>query len=155
GINQMANSSLMNNIFFNQTVSCVVSVNGVQATSVCINNIFSPAAAADIAINMAKGSMGSGFNSIMYSVTAGAVLTNPIVHDQITPNPPLPVGTLEVDPQFVNPADGDFRLRSGSPALNGGMVGLFGGRTTIGAWSPYAMPFPGRRPRHAGTPIYR
>ena len=155
GINQMANSSLMNNIFFNQTVSCVVSVAGVQATSVCINNIFSPAEAADIAINMAKGSMGSGFNSIMYSVTAGAVLTNPIVHDQISPNPALPVGTLEVDPQFVNPADGDFRLRASSPALNGGMRSLFGGRTTIGAWSPYAMPFSGRRPRHAGTPIYR
>ena len=143
GINQMANSSLMNNIFFNQTVSCVVSVNGVQATSVCINNIFSPAEAADIAINMANGSMGSGFNSIMYSVTAGAVLTNPIVHDQISPNPALPVGTLEVDPQFVNPADGDFRRR----VVNDGLRSLFGGYTTIGANSPYTTPNAGYRSR--------
>jgi len=122
---------------------------------VCINNIFSPASAADIAINMTNGSMGSGFNSIMYSVTAGAVLTNPIVHDQISPNPALPVGTLEVDPQFVNPADGDFRLRASSPALNGGLRSLFDGRTTIGAWGPYALPVQERRARHAGTPIYR
>ncbi|KKM84473.1 hypothetical protein LCGC14_1298760, partial [marine sediment metagenome] len=155
GINQMANSSLMNNIFFNQTVSCVVSLAGVQAASVCINNIFSPAEAADVAINMANGSMGSGFNSIMYSVSAGAVLTNPIVHDQISPNPALPVGTLEVDPLFVNPADGDFRLRASSPALNGGLTGLFDGRTTIGAWQPYALPKQTRRSRYGGPPIYK
>ena len=148
GINQMANSSLMDNIFFNQTVSCVVSVSGVQATSVCINNIFSPAEAADIAINMTNGSMGSGFNNIMYSVSAGAVLTNPIVHAQISPNPPLPVGTLEVDPQFVNPADGDFRLRASSPALNGGMRSVFDGYTTAGANQPYSSPNAGYRSRH-------
>ena len=148
GINQMANSSLMNNIFFNQTVSCVASISGVQATSVCIDNIFSPAEVADIAINMAKGSMGSSFNNIMYSVTAGAVLTNPIVHDQISPNPALPVGTFEVDPQFVNPGDGDFRLRASSPALNGGLRSLFGGHATIGANQPYSSPNAGYRSRY-------
>ncbi|KKN17266.1 hypothetical protein LCGC14_0967450, partial [marine sediment metagenome] len=129
------------------TVSCVVSLAGVQATSVCINNIFSPAEAADIAINMTKGSMGSGFNSIMYSVTAGAVLTNPIVHDQISPTPALPVGTLEVDPQFVNPADGDFRLRASSPALNGGLRSVFDGYTTAGVNQPYSSPNAGYRSR--------
>ncbi len=134
GINQMANSSLINNTFFNQTVKCVSLVNAVQATSVFINNIFSPAESADVAIYLQVGSLGSGFNNIMYSVTAGAVLTNPISHSQISPNPPLPVGTLEVDPLFVNPGDGDFGLQVNSPARTAGITDIFGGSSTIGVY---------------------
>ena len=148
GINGMANSSVRNTVFFDQTTQCIILTVAVQATSVFINNIFSPAAAADIAIDIENGSLGLGFNNIMYSATAGAVLTNPIVHDQTSPNPPLPVGTLELDPQFVNPADGDFRLRASSPALNGGMRSLFNGYTTIGANAPYSSPNAGYRSRY-------
>ena len=137
GINGMANSSVRNTVFFDQTTQCIILTVAVQATSVFINNIFSPAAAADIAIDIENGSLGLGFNNIMYSATAGAVLTNPIVHDQISPNPPLPVGTLEVDPQFVNPDDGDFRLQENSPAFNAGIRGLFGGYSSIGGFGPY------------------
>ena len=146
----------VNVIFAEQTVAALTLDSSVSQI-VITNCIFSPAAVADYAIEITTGgslSFGSA-NNIMYSVTAGGALTDPIVHGQITPNPPLPVGTLEVDPLFVNPADGDFRLKPGSPALNGGLTSLFDGRTTIGAWGPNAITGDERRARHAGTPIYR
>lgn len=136
-------------VFFDQTEKCIELSAGAQALSPFYNNIFSPVAAADIAIGISNGSLNAASaNNIMYSVTAGAVLTNPIVHDQISPNPPLPVGTIEKDPLFVDPANGDFRLRASSPALNGGMRSLFNGWTTIGATPPYSSPNAGYRSRY-------
>ena len=73
-------------------------------------------------------------NNIMYSVTAGAVLTNPILHAAESQDPPLPVGTLEVDPLFVNPSDGDFSLQPNSPARTAGIADLFNGNSTIGVY---------------------
>ncbi len=149
--------SLANCTVVSQTQACVQGGGANTVTGLFYNNIFSPAEVSDVAIKFAStGSMSPvGLNNIMFCVAAGAVLTNPVTHGEITPNPPLPIGTLEVDPQFVNFAAGDYRLRASSPALNGGVTTSFGGPTTAGAWAPYANPFPGRRPRHAGTPIYR
>ena len=148
GIQNVDSSHISNSIFYGQTVTCITIANDVSGPASVINNIFSPVAAADIGINLTNGSIGAAFNNIFYSVAAGVVLTNPISHDQITPNPPLPVGSLEVDPQFVNPADGDFRLRASSPALNGGGRTLWNGYTTIGASGPYSSPNAGYRSRY-------
>jgi hypothetical protein len=38
------------------------------------------------------------------------------------------------DPQFMNAANGDFRLKPTSPCLNTGKPTLGGGYTSIGAW---------------------
>lgn len=48
---------------------------------------------------------------------------------------------LVVNPQFLNPTAGDFKLSIGSPCLNMGATSSFaGGKTSIGAWQPYAIP---------------
>ena len=148
GMRNVNDSRISNSVFYGQTVECVKVTSAIGGPASVMNNIFSPVAAADIGISFTDGSRGPSFNNIFYSVAAGVVLTNPISHDQITPNPPLPVGSLEVDPQFVNPADGDFRLRASSPALNGGRRSLFNGYTTIGANGPYSSPNAGYRPRY-------
>lgn len=143
-------SLFISNVFFDQTDACLTGSDSTAAMFV-INNIFSPAAAADNALQIESTGgtlLAASRNNIFYSVTAGAILTNPIVHSEISPNPPLPVGSLEVNPMFVNPADGDFRLRASSPALNGGLRSLFGGYTTIGVNQPYSTPNAGYRPRY-------
>lgn len=135
GVILNAITSFTNNIFFDQTTTCIFGDGATQGLGLYSNNIFSPVAASDIAIDIDNGSFSpAGFNNIMYSVTGGGILTNPITHDQITPNPPLPAGTLEVDPLFVNPAQGDFRLQHGSPARNAGIKDIFDGKSTIGIW---------------------
>lgn len=150
---------VVNCTFISQTQSCVEGASQSAVVGLFYNNIFSPVAVSDVAIKFGnKGSLSpAGFNNIMFCVAAGAVLTNPITHGEITPNSPLPIGTLEVDPQFVNFAQGDYRLRASSPALNGGIRSLSDGRSTIGAWQPYALPVIRRvpRPRYGGSPIYK
>jgi hypothetical protein len=42
--------------------------------------------------------------------------------------------SIEADPQFVDAANGDFRLKPISPCLNAGKPTLDGGYTTVGAW---------------------
>lgn len=156
-VGPMSNICIINTLFIDQTASCVDVAGTGRVLATYSNNIFSPVAAADYAIDITNGSItAAGFNNIMYSTTAAVVLTSPINHDQITPNPPLPVGTLEVDPLFVNPAIGDYRLQSQSPALNAGRTTLFGGTSTIGPWLPSAITSSqSYRPRYNDTGIYR
>jgi len=141
---------LSNNIFYNQSAACVTLGSGTRIQLLYNNNIFIPAAAADSAVN--TGSAGgtftaAGFNNIMWTV-AGVPMTDPVEHDDISPNSPLPVGTIEADPLFVNAADGDFRLQPDSPGLFGGLKGIFGNPTHIGAASP-EVEFGGKyRPRY-------
>ncbi len=46
--------------------------------------------------------------------------------------------SIIADPQFMNAANEDFRLKSTSPCLNTGESSLYSGKTTIGAWQPNA-----------------
>lgn len=66
-----------------------------------------------------------------------------------------------LDPRFVNPDSGDFRLRDSSPCLNAGRRSTLDasgngiGRTTMGAWQPWASPKPNRRrSRYSGDSIF-
>jgi hypothetical protein len=74
-------------------------------------------------------------NCIAYSVSGDSVLDN-IALINGTLALPEPMSCLEVNPKFVNPDDGDFRLQPDSPALNAGYRDLFGGFQSIG---PYDM----------------
>jgi hypothetical protein len=46
----------------------------------------------------------------------------------------LRTGDIQADPQFMNAANGDFRLKPTSPCLNRGKPTWGGGYTSIGAW---------------------
>lgn len=137
GTRMFSGEAYINCIFMDQTTSCLQLVSN-DSRGIVINSILSPATTSDNAIEITTGGSLSpaSYNNIMYSVTGGGVLTTPISHDQITPNPPLPAGTLQVDPLFVNPADGDFRLQAASPARNTGIEDIFSGKSTIGIWQP-------------------
>jgi hypothetical protein len=135
GLENPPSVMFISNIFFGQTAACIKGTSSGHYLTVYYNNIFSPAATTNNAIWFTTGG-GGGFcrSNIMYSVVGAGVLTVPIKHDQITPNPALPPGTLEVDPLLFNPSNGDFRLHPGSPALNAGLNTLFDGKTSIGIW---------------------
>lgn len=135
----VANQTMISNCtFYKQTVTCIRINGGTTGSFTYFNNIFVPTGTGDLAVYSVTGTISpAGYNNIMWTI-AGFPMTNPVVHDDITPNSPLPIDTIEADPQFVNPADGDFRLRSNSPAINGGLEDLFGGSSTIGGWAPAA-----------------
>ncbi|MCK4999030.1 MAG: hypothetical protein KAS23_05830 [Anaerohalosphaera sp.] len=124
-----------NNIFFDQTTVCLRAASS-SYWGVFRNNILSPLSANDYGIKTdALGgciSPATG-NNIMYSVSADSVLDVPMYnnftgsdHELFFP------GTIHEDPKFVNPATGDFRLQSSSPALRAGFKDFFGEPTTIG-----------------------
>jgi hypothetical protein len=52
----------------------------------------------------------------------------------------METGSIVADPQFIDAANGDFRLKPTSPCLNAGMS-MGGCRTTIGAWQPASCEF--------------
>ena len=62
---------------------------------------------------------------------------------------------LATDPQFINVAGGDFRLKPSSPCLNTGMPTLDSGKVTMGAWRPYAIKETSSRQRYSGEDIYK
>ncbi len=66
---------------------------------------------------------------------------------------------INENPQFKSVPNNDFRLRPKSPCLNQGISSLGGdgifGRTSIGAWLPFALPEQEYRPRYKDIPLYR
>lgn len=61
--------------------------------------------------------------------------------------------SIIADPLFVDAANGDFRLKIGSPLLRPAHKGLNGG--VMGQFAPYALPEQESRSRYGGSPIYR
>lgn len=87
---------------------------------ICVNNIIS---------NCRKGISVFGDGSVgyldynnLYACTTDYIGVSRGEHD------------IDVNPQFVDPANSDFRLRPGSPCLNAGKPTAGGGFTDIGAW---------------------
>lgn len=120
--------SAMNNTFYNQTAAGVDLNNAKRA--VVFNNIF----------DLAPGAIG------LYAITAGAFIYNDYNCFIESDGTPLTVGihstgyevpvagphSIEVDPDFVDAANGDFRVRN--PAvLRGGMPDTEGNVTQMGA----------------------
>lgn len=61
---------------------------------------------------------------------------------------------VEADPQFMDAANGDFRLNVNSPCLNTGKPTIGSGKTTIGAWQPNAITQINYRSRYDFEDIY-
>lgn len=63
-------------------------------------------------------------------------------------------GDIVADPQFMDVANGDFRLKPTSPCLNTGKSTLNSGKTTMGAWQPNAITGINYRSRYDFEDIY-
>ena len=131
--------------FYNQTTGSMY-LNSANATAIITNNIFYVnTAASDYAIHRQAGAY-TEYNNITNADTialSGFINSTGYNLDFTNGNP------------FVNASGGDFRLVPNSLfALNQGLT-VNGGKTSIGAWGPYAAPFAGYRPRHSGPLIYK
>jgi hypothetical protein len=71
------------------------------------------------------------FNSVGYS-TIAALVAGQIWKDWREQN--LDQYSIVANPQFVDAANGDFRLQTGSPCVNAGKPTVATGWTSIGAW---------------------
>ena len=71
------------------------------------------------------------------------------------------LNSVQINPQFVNATNGDFRLKATSPLLNIGNptgvdeAGNPTGKAAIGGWQPFALPQQEYRARQSGSPLYR
>jgi hypothetical protein len=134
---------ICNNIF--NISGTVVSVMNLSYTAFAINNTI---------YKNSGGSISKGINFTTWAGTSAA-LNNIIagcttsINEEVTINFggwncfynngsdwTLRAGDIVADPQFVDAANGDFRLKPTSPCLNAGKPTLNNGKTTIGAWQP-------------------
>lgn len=113
-------------VFYGQTVACIGPRDATYGTVHGANNIFMPAEAADyVACSTADTgsvSVETLRNSCVWTI-AGVAVTHHLsigasnVERQLT-------DAIEADPQFVDAANGDFRLKVNSPCLKTGMKTL-------------------------------
>ena len=123
-----------NNTFVNGDVSAITITN-IEANVAVWNNIFDMAAAADYAINITAGSLIECDYNNAYSTTAGVVLTNPYYDSAKAADiPQVGSNNSELDPGFIDPSGGDYRLQEGSPCINTGKEDAGQGYSNIGFW---------------------
>lgn len=126
----------INCIFYNQTTACV-STGGASTYFLFKRRcIFSPSAANKPALKSGSNTISNPHyrrefaSNLAWCVDADSALdyidymSTAVVRDELN--------CIELNPKFVNPADGDFRLQPDSPCLNRGTPDLFGGFSTIG-----------------------
>ena len=129
---------IQNNIFYNQTTYSMQQFSSVSYSYIC-NNIFMPALGSSDKIiyqsNSADSIVYAFNNNIIYAVDGNPVTdwyqnaqTNGVEFDDYD----YYDNQWDVDPQFVDPTNMDFRLKPGSPALNKGRRGIMNGYNTIG-----------------------
>lgn len=132
-INAGANGLVMNNTFYDTTAQGVRINNG--AAVVVLNNIFALATGAVGLYAETTGSfMYNDYNCFIES--DGTALTVGS-HGSGYEAPVIGPHSIALDPLFVNPADGNFRLQDNSPAFNAGIRGASGGYSVIGGFGPY------------------
>lgn len=132
GINLLGRALFSNNTFYNQTTECI-RVAALDATLVEFNNIFGLEAADDYAVYIVNNS-----GSVIYSdyswayCPAGGFTVDPWYDATNNKDIKGANSTKDVDPQFVDAANGDFR--SLEPAvLCGGRSDVAGSPGQIGA----------------------
>jgi len=126
GLNpDVSRSYIYNCIFFDQTSECF-KVNAIGDAFIITNCILSPVAVADVGVRIDSLGDITGSNNIVYSFTADGALTNPFYNNGASANFWLP-NIIESNPDFVDATNFDFRVNTGSPAINAG-IGLDGDR---------------------------
>jgi hypothetical protein len=113
----------INNTFYNQSISCATTAN-TAAETIMVNNIFMPQAGA-YGLYIQSGGGSVQYNDYnCYCDVNGDGLSTPIVSDYSGGTvPAMGKHCLEVDPKFVDAANGRFRplnplvLRGGRPGL--------------------------------------
>ena len=141
----VSNLTLINNVFYGQTTGCV-HVNSTSLYVVDIDNIFNPATDTYAISRGANGGdiIYSNF-SCAFSVTPGAALS--------AAWPIKGANSIELDPQFIDAAGDDFRLKTISPCLNTGLRLL--GRISMGVFQPRGIIQASDRCRYNFDDIYR
>ena len=146
---------LLNCTLYGASVASV-RIDGANATLNAVNCIFMPdAGATDYGIwgSSDGASLGLITNNCFYA-TDGAMAEGQIGYLTDGTVTFTPANSVLTDPLLRDPANHDYRLRPNSPCLNAGDATLGPGRSTIGAWLPYADPAVRLRERYDFTSIY-
>jgi len=134
GLNNMNTdsvSAVVNCVFYNQALYCLWLRNNSGVVSV--NNIFMPQSVANGVYISDEGASVLYNDYNCYIDTNGNVLADPVKTGYTNGTPPvLGVHSIEVNPQFVDAANGDFRPRN-IKVLRGGMSVLENSTVHIGA----------------------
>ena len=150
----IVNNQAISFLLINSTLSAGeqgIQVNNASAAGFIINSIFED-----------LGDVGSD-GGIQANPNGGSILNvgnilnwsdgNDYRNEHVGGVVPASVGPLldltQTDPQVLD----NKKLETNSPGINNGYP-LLGGRTTIGAWPPFAIPNLSRRCRYDGRTIY-
>jgi hypothetical protein len=122
----------INCIFYNQTLYCLW-LRGVSSGLLGFNNIFMPQAGANGVYIDGSGASVLYNDYNCYIDTTGNELSEPVKTDYTNgTQPAFGEHSLEVDPEFVDAANGDFRPRN-TKVLRGGRPDLAGNIVHMGA----------------------
>jgi len=157
-INLDYNSKIVNNTFYNNGSSIMVLGNSTNRASATVkNNIL-------VGSNVYGGLRANPFSSVTFQYNC-LYNNNPNFFD-FTPSA-SDIGNIFTDPKFVNAAGGDFRLATGSPAINAGDpaildkdnsrsdMGAYGGPGTIGSGTTPPPPPPPPTPTDVIPPYIK
>lgn len=123
--------SVINCVFYNQTVAGI-SMELTDSVLTEYNNIYVPATVSAYGVYSQSGSIVYSDYSCAYCIAASSPLNSGHAW------PVKGSHSIEQDPLFTDPDNGDFSLQSSSPCLETGKPTVEDGKTSMGEWQPDA-----------------